>query len=158
VRGRLDRHVGTVLDVRAFLAAREEVDAERIAVAGFCMGGGFALLAGLDPGFKASAVNYGEVPKRRERLEGSCPVVASFGAKDKMYGADMAERLEEHLNALGIPHDVKVYENVGHSFLNRHEGWQGWIARFPSPMHVGYDEDAAEDAWRRMLGFFAEHV
>jgi dienelactone hydrolase len=25
-------------------------------------------------------------------------------------------------------------------------------------MHLGYDETAAEDAWRRMLAFFAEHL
>jgi dienelactone hydrolase len=28
----------------------------------------------------------------------------------------------------------------------------------PTPMAVGYDEQAAEDGWRRMLGFFEEHV
>jgi dienelactone hydrolase len=27
-----------------------------------------------------------------------------------------------------------------------------------TPMHAGYDEIAAEDAWGRMLGFFAEHL
>jgi dienelactone hydrolase len=28
----------------------------------------------------------------------------------------------------------------------------------PTPLAVGYDEDAAEDGWRRMLAFFEEHV
>jgi dienelactone hydrolase len=26
-----------------------------------------------------------------------------------------------------------------------------------TPMHAGYDEDAAEDSWRRMLAFFEKH-
>jgi hypothetical protein len=33
----------------------------------------------------------------------------------------------------------------------------GWIGRV-SPMHAGYVESAAEDAWRRMLDFFAVHL
>jgi dienelactone hydrolase len=28
----------------------------------------------------------------------------------------------------------------------------------PSPMHVGYEPQAAEDGWQRMLAFFGEHV
>jgi hypothetical protein len=28
----------------------------------------------------------------------------------------------------------------------------------PDPMHLGYDEKTAEDAWRRMLAFFREHL
>jgi dienelactone hydrolase len=28
----------------------------------------------------------------------------------------------------------------------------------PTPLSVGYDRDAAEDGWRRMLAFFEEHV
>ena len=70
----------------------------------------------------------------------------------------MAERLEGHLEALGVPHDVRTYDGAGHSFFSQVDGWQGWLARMPSPMAVGYDEDAAEDGWRRMLGFFEEHV
>ena len=27
-----------------------------------------------------------------------------------------------------------------------------------TPMHAAYDEAAAEDSWRRMLDFFAEHL
>ncbi len=156
--GAVAREIADILACREALAARPEVDGERIAVAGFCQGGGFALIAGTEPGFRAAAVNYGVVPAARSRLDGVCPVVASYGRKDRVVGANMAGRLESHLQELGVPHDVKTYEDTGHSFFSRVEGWQGWLARMPSPMAVGYDERAAEDGWRRMLDFFAEHV
>jgi carboxymethylenebutenolidase len=98
------------------------------------------------------------VPSERSQLDGLCPVVASYGAKDRMVGRKMAERLERHLGALGVPHDVKTYDGAGHSFFSVLDGWQGWLARVPTPMAVGYNEQAAEDGWRRMLGFFDQHV
>src|ERR1700722_135380 len=158
VRGSVDREIADILAARAVLAEREDVDADRIAVAGFCLGGGFALIAATKPGFKAGAVNYGDVPKDRAKLDGVCPVVASFGSKDRMFGRNMAERLETHLSALGVEHDIQTYDGVGHSFFSQHEGWQGWLARMPTPMMVGPDADAASDGWRRMLSFFEEHV
>jgi carboxymethylenebutenolidase len=158
VGGGVAREVEDIHTVRDALAARKDVDGERIAVAGFCQGGGFALIAGTDPGFRAAAVNYGMVPGDRSQLDGLCPVVASYGARDRVVGAGVARRLESHLQALGVPHDVKTYEHAGHSFFSRVDGWQGWLARIPTPMFVGYDEPAAEDGWRRMLAFFREHV
>ena len=158
VSGRVAREVEDIHAIRDALAARPDVDGERVAVAGFCQGGGFALVAAVRPGFSAAAVNYGMVPGKREHLDGLCPVVASYGARDKIVGRAQAQRLEGHLEALGVPHDVKVYEDAGHSFFSQVDGWQGWLARLPSPMAVGYEERAAEDAWRRMLDFFAEHV
>jgi carboxymethylenebutenolidase len=158
VAGAAGREIADVQAVRSALAARPELDPARIAIAGFCQGGGFALIAGARGGFSAAAVNYGTVPAERARLDGLCPVVASYGARDKIVGRRMAERLEGHLAALGVPHDVKTYDDAGHSFFSRVDGWQGWLARMPSPMAVGYDEQAAEDGWRRMLAFFDEHV
>ena len=159
VRERAGREIEDVHAAREALAQTDDVDPERIVVAGFCQGGGFALVAATRPGFRAAAVNYGVVPGDRSELDGVCPVVGSYGSRDRVAGANMARRLEKHLTALGVPHDVKTYEGVGHSFLSRVEGgFQGWLASLPSPMYVGYDEDAAEDTWRRMLGFFAEHV
>jgi carboxymethylenebutenolidase len=158
VRGSIDREIADILAARAALAEREDVDAARIAVAGFCLGGGFALIAATKPGFKAAAVNYGDVPKDRAKLDSICPVVASFGSKDRMFGRNMAERLEAHLSTLGVEHDIQTYDGAGHSFFSQHEGWQGWLARMPTPMMVGPDADAATDGWRRMLGFFEEHV
>jgi len=158
VSGSVAREIGDIHAAREVLAARPEVDAERIAVAGFCQGGGFALIAGSSPGFSAAAVNYGTVPADRSALDGLCPVVASYGAKDRVVGRKMAERLEEHLAALGVTHDVKTYEDAGHSFFSQVDGWQGWLARVPTGMAVGHDEQAAEDGWRRTLAFFEQHV
>jgi len=158
ISGRVAREIADIHAVREALGGRAEVDGERIAVAGFCQGGGFALIAGAQPGFAAAAVNYGTVPSDRSHLDGLCPVVASYGARDRVVGAKMAERLEGHLSALGVAHDIKTYEHAGHSFFSQVDGWQGWLARMPSPMAVGYDEQAAEDGWRRMLAFFEEHV
>jgi carboxymethylenebutenolidase len=159
VSGALAREIADVHATREALAAREEVDPERIAVAGFCQGGGFALIAGAhQSGFSAAAVNYGMVPADRSHLDGLCPVVASYGGRDRVVGHKMAERLERHLSDLGVAGDVKTYEDAGHSFFSQVDGWQGWLARVPTPLAVGYDEDAAEDGWRRMLAFFDEHV
>ena len=158
VSGRISREIADIHAAREALAARPEVDAERVAVAGFCQGGGFALIAATRPGFSAAAVNYGMVPSDRSALDGACPVVASYGSKDRVAGRAMAQRLERHLSELGVSHDIKTYDTAGHSFFSKVEGWQGWLARIPTPMRVGYEEQAAEDGWRRMLAFFDEHV
>jgi carboxymethylenebutenolidase len=141
---------------RQYLADRPEVDGRRMAVIGFCMGGGFALLVGARGGVKATSVNYGAVPKKADVLRGVCPVVASYGEKDRLF-LKQARRLEEHLAALDVPHDVKIYPGVGHSFMSYDNG-PAWMTRLPSPMHVGYSEAEAEDAWKRILAFFREHV
>jgi carboxymethylenebutenolidase len=158
VRGAISREIDDVHAAREALAAKDEVDEQRIAVAGFCQGGGFALIAAARPGFSAAAVNYGVVPSDRSWIDGVCPVVGSYGARDRFVGRGMAERLESHLTSLGVPHDVKTYEQAGHSFFSKVDGWQGLLARIPTGMAVGYQEEAAEDGWARILLFFDEHV
>jgi carboxymethylenebutenolidase len=141
---------------RAVLASQPGVDPDRLAIVGFCMGGGFALAYAARPasGLKAASINYGPVPKDRSALASVCPVVGSFGGKDRIF-APQAKRLEEHLTALGIDHDVKLYPDVGHSFIGQH---QPWVTRLPNPLSPGYSAPEAEDAWRRILSFFHEHV
>jgi carboxymethylenebutenolidase len=158
LRGSVGREIDDIVAARNALAARPEVDPQMIALAGFCQGGGFALVAATKPGFRAAAVNYGMVPADRSELDGVCPIVAGYGARDRLVGRSMAERLERHLAALGVAHDIKTYDQAGHSFFSQYDGYQAWLARVPTPMAVGYDEQAAEDGWRRMLAFFDEHV
>jgi carboxymethylenebutenolidase len=141
---------------RAHLAQVPGVDADRIGVIGFCQGGGFALALAAQGKVKAASVNYGAVPRHERDLANSCPVVGSYGALDTMF-AKQARRLEQYLTDLGVPHDVKVYDGAGHSFLS-YDNMPPWMARLPNPLHAAYDEQAAEDAWGRILRFFKEYV
>ena len=158
VRGADGGTVRTIEAARRHLAARPDVDADRIGVVGFCMGGGFALAFAATGRVAVAGVNYGAVPAHRDQLADVCPVVASYGALDRTMQA-MPGRLERHLEALGVPHDIKVYEGAGHSFFSQ-GGAPGWLERIPlpNPTHAGYQPEAAEDGWRRMLTFFAEHL
>ena len=147
-------------DLRAaleFLHKHQRVDGDRICVAGFCMGGGFALLMGLEPGIRASAPFYGTTPAFLERTVQSCPVVASFGERDSVFrkkGQTLKSALEHH----GIEHDFRMYPGAGHSFMTEElPGVQGWVASV-GPLKVGYSPEAAEDAWTRMLSFFEKHT
>jgi len=155
-RGNRGRTLDDVVVAREALRRRPDVDPNRVAVVGFCMGGGFALVLAARGGMQAAAVNYGMLPTKRSEIEGVCPVVASYGALDKRFTAE-GKRLDEYLDGLGVPHDVKVYDGVGHAFFSW-DNAPAWLLKLPSPMHVGYGEEQAEDGWRRMLDWFAEYV
>ena len=141
---------------QAWLAELPEVDAGRIGVAGFCMGGGFALLYAAGADVDVVAPFYAAVPKDDDALVGVCPVVASFGGRDVLFG-DGGPRLAAMLDRLGVEHDVETYPSAGHSFMSHRAGP---LARIEAhlPTHGGHDPVAAEDAWRRTLAFFGRHL
>lgn len=140
-----------------WLADRGDVDGDRLAVVGFCLGGGLALAyaASAPLGVRAASVNYGQVPRDEAALERVCPVVGSYGGRDRVYGRQ-AGRLERHLTALGIVHDVKLYPQAGHSFMTDGHHPIGKLIYWP--MHLGYSSRDADDAWTRIFAFFDQHV
>jgi carboxymethylenebutenolidase len=83
--------------------------------------------------------------------------VASYGGRDRQFGPK-APILEQALERLGIPHDVKVYPTAGHSFLNDEANGPAFFRPFARIMHAGPDPVAAADAWRRIEAFFARHL
>jgi carboxymethylenebutenolidase len=147
--------VDTVQDVVDWIAGRSDCTG-RVGVIGFCVGGGLAFLLGITGTVDAVAPNYGKAPKA-ERLARSCPVVASYGRKDRVFakGAAVAER---GLTVANVDHDVKVYDDAGHGFMNQVEGHRIMAMLTRPVMTLDYNRDAAEDAWARIETFFGRYL
>jgi carboxymethylenebutenolidase len=123
-------------------------------VIGFCLGGGFALLAAAQSDYAVASVNYGEVPKNAaDVLPGACPVIATYGGRDRtLRGA--ADRLSATLTQAAVPHDVREYPTAGHGFLNQSR--PPLVARVVG--RAGFREPEATEAWARIETFFAQHL
>jgi carboxymethylenebutenolidase len=146
------RAVDDILAARDHLQAMPECTG-RVGIAGFCMGGRFALI--MSPkGFGASAPFYGTpLPGNiSEALEGACPIVASFGGRDPL-GRGAPQKLRKVTEAKQITTDIKVYPGAGHSFANTLPGQP--LIRITG---FGYNQAATDDAWSRVFAFFGEHL
>lgn len=152
LRTKRGRALDDILAARDHLQSLPECTG-RVGIAGFCMGGGFALV--MSPkGFGASAPFYGTPLPRElsETLDGACPIVASFGGRDPL-GIGAPKKLQRVLDQKAITNDVKVYPRAGHSFANKLPAQP--LLRITG---FGYNQAATEDAWARVFAFFGEHL
>ncbi|HEV2289060.1 MAG TPA: dienelactone hydrolase family protein [Candidatus Acidoferrales bacterium] len=138
-----DRAVADLKAAFDYLVSRHDVEADKIGVVGWCMGGGYAiLLAENEPKLAACAVNYGALPTDPTNIARiKAPVLGNFGAEDHGIPQSAVNAFVAEMKAQGKSVDVKIYDGAGHAFEN------------PDDV-AGYRPEAAKDAWSRMLAFF----
>jgi carboxymethylenebutenolidase len=129
-----------------YLTQQPFVDAWKIGVVGFCMGGTFALmLASHNSDIKAAVPFYGQIPPTDSLQYLLCPILYIYGEQDGWIKTQDVERLRQGLKQFGRPGDVRVYPNCPHAFFN------------DTRSDVHRPREAA-DAWQRTLAFLRSHL
>jgi len=155
-RARL-QDVTVIKDVNAtvdFLIGHRSVDAERLGIIGFCMGGRVSyLMAAANPHLKAAVAYYGGnimvpwgaglAPFERT-AEIHCPLLGLFGEEDANPSPADMRKLDAELTRLGKLHEFHAYPGAGHAFMNRRG--------------ERYRAEADSDSWPKTLAFFAKHL
>jgi carboxymethylenebutenolidase len=105
--------------VMRWIQNQPDADAQRVAIMGFCFGGGTSIRYGVNtPDIKATVVFYGSViqdPALLKNLNG--PVLGIFGSADTMIPISEVQGFEQGLKEAGVPHEVTIYEGEPHAFV-----------------------------------------
>jgi carboxymethylenebutenolidase len=133
-------------DLRAaakYLAAQSST--AKLGAVGFCMGGQLALFAGtVNPNVGAVVDFYGihpNVTPDYTKLGG--PVLGLFAEKDAFVTPQAAKDVDAAIKKAGKQSEIHIYPGVDHAFFNDERA-------------DVYNKAAADDAWRRTLGFFRQ--
>jgi carboxymethylenebutenolidase len=131
----------------AYLKSVPEVDATRIGVTGFCMGGSYALmLPCVNKEIKAAVPFYGQVPNPDAPLQQlAAPVLYFYGEDDGWITKADVQRLATGLKKYSKTGEIKTYPGAPHAF-------------FRDTDKTVYRPEAAKDAWKRTLSFFGQHL
>jgi carboxymethylenebutenolidase len=130
-----------------YLKSVPEVDATKIGITGFCMGGSYALmLPCVNPEIKAAAPFYGQIPNPDTPLQTlACPVLYLYGEDDGWITKADVQRLAAALKKYNKPGEIKTYPGAPHAFFRDND---------PSV----YRPEAAKDAWAGAKAFFKQHL
>jgi carboxymethylenebutenolidase len=138
------RHVADFAAAMEYLQGKDFVDGGRIAMTGYCFGGGITWQAATElDGLKATSAFYGPAPDLG-KVPGIKPAVFGVYAEQDQRITGAMPALRDALAATDVVHQIKVYPGVGHAFHND-TGDQ-------------YNEAQATAAWNDTLAWFSQHL
>ncbi len=127
-----------------YLQGQPFSQAGRLGMVGFCFGGGVTwLVATQMPELKAAVPFYGPNPPLGDVPTIQAAVLAIYGQDDTRI-TQGSTAIEEAMQQNNKIFEKVIYPNAGHAFFN------DTGARF--------NPQAAEDAWKRTLGWFGKYV
>lgn len=114
---------------------------QRVLMTGFGLGGDYVFSMTMREQRLVGAMPfYGHAPKVAVELRHiKCPIMAFYGGKETSLVNDISS-LSRRMKQAGVDFSAVVYDDVGHAFFNDSNVF-------------AYNQTAADDAWRRMLGF-----
>ncbi|MGO4190219.1 dienelactone hydrolase family protein [Arthrobacter sp. YAF17] len=138
------RHVADFSTAFDYLQSKDYVDSDRIAMTGYCFGGGITWQAATElTGLKATAAFYGPSPDL-EKVPAIKPAVFGVYAELDQRITGALPALRDALAATDVRHQLTVYPGVDHAFHND-----------TGPRYV---EAQATAAWNDTLAWFARYV
>jgi carboxymethylenebutenolidase len=142
-----DRAMNDLKAAFRYLADRKDVNAKKIAVIGWCMGGGYALnLAIAEPKLAAAVINYGHLVTDPITIKSiHPPILGNFGGLDRGIPPSDVRTFSDQLVKAGKKSDVKIYDDAGHAFMNPNN-------------KEGYVKQDADDAWKRIDAFLSKEL
>ncbi|MBW4699100.1 MAG: dienelactone hydrolase family protein [Aphanocapsa lilacina HA4352-LM1] len=150
-----DTQVLSDLDAAAaYAASTGRVNADKLAVTGFCWGGRITwLYAAHNPKVKAGGAWYGRLVGQSSPNTPTYPVdvapkikgavLGLYGGQDQGIPVSTVEQMRKVLKESGNPSEIIIYEQAPHGF---HADYR------PS-----YRPEAAQDAWQKLLTWFKKH-
>jgi carboxymethylenebutenolidase len=140
----MDRHVGDFMAAFEYLQSQEFVEAERIGMNGYCLGGGITWLCTTQiPGLKAAVPFYGPGPDADQVANIQAAVLGVFAEDDDWVNSGI-EPLRAALDEAGVTYELKIYPGTSHAFHN--------------DTGERYNEEQALQAWSDMLAWFEQYI
>lgn len=143
-RAGAQRHVSDFAAAFDYLAAQAFVDQARIAMNGFCFGGGITWQAATAlTGLKATSAFYGPAPDLDKVATIKAAVFGVYAELDQRITGAMPA-LRDALAKTTVRHELKVYPGVDHAFHN--------------DTGERYNQEQATAAWNDTLAWFGKYV
>ena len=139
------RHVGDFQAAAEYLGTVPGADTSRMAMTGFCFGGGVTWRAATAmPELNAAAPYYGPAPDLAAVPNIKAAVLGVYSDDPEDFANEGRDELVAALEAAGVTHQINVYPDTQHAFHN--------------DTGPRYNPEQAEAAWNDTLAWFAQHV